>query len=83
MMVSYVPVVAEGCNQMRDLRGLQHQSPTDGHRASRVLWVPIGSLKFTPWHTLESITILAFHFGEYYEWDMNIIKCYFDPFMVD
>lgn len=47
-MVSYVPVVAEGRNQMRDLRGLQHQSPTDGHRASRVLWVPIGSLKFTP-----------------------------------
>jgi hypothetical protein len=43
LMVSYVSVTAEGRNQRRDLRGLQHQSPAGGHRASRALWVPMGA----------------------------------------
>ena len=42
-MVSYVSVTAEGRNQRRDLRGLQHQSPSGGCRASRALWVPMGA----------------------------------------
>jgi hypothetical protein len=42
-MVSYVSVTAEGRNQRRDLRGLQHQSPSGGCWASRALWVPMGA----------------------------------------